>query len=141
LQPAHLASGGILKAWAFENVTDTTRVAKMAKSRDTTKERYWRGVIQRFAASGLRYGNSATGKVCPSTASIGGGELCGGAVHAKTDVPGAAGGVAGFVTAAASRANRLSFPLVSRCLSEGRSTTLVRVLAALDAPAGSSGEP
>jgi hypothetical protein len=53
LQPAHLASGGILKGWAFEDFTGTMRVAKMAKSRDSAKERYWRGVIQRFEASGL----------------------------------------------------------------------------------------
>jgi hypothetical protein len=46
-------SGGILKAWAFEDFTDTARVAKMAKSRDAAKERYWRGIVQRFEASGL----------------------------------------------------------------------------------------
>ena len=55
-------------------------------------------------------GDSATGKVCPSTASIGGGERCGGAVHAKLDAQGAAGGVARFVTAATGRANLPSFP-------------------------------
>ena len=46
-------SGGILKAWTFEEFTGTARVAKMAKSRDAAKERYWRVMIRRFETSGL----------------------------------------------------------------------------------------
>ena len=42
-----------MEGWAFENSTKTTRGAKMAKSRDAVKERYWRGVIRRLEASGL----------------------------------------------------------------------------------------
>jgi hypothetical protein len=53
VQPAHLASGGILKALAFEDFTDTARIAEMAKSRDAAKERYWLRVIRRLEASGL----------------------------------------------------------------------------------------
>jgi hypothetical protein len=53
LQPARLVSGGILKAGAFWVSTETTRAAKMAKTRDAAKERYWRGVIRRCEASGL----------------------------------------------------------------------------------------
>jgi hypothetical protein len=37
----------------FQEFTETTRGAKMAKSRDAAKERYWRGVIRRQGASGL----------------------------------------------------------------------------------------
>jgi hypothetical protein len=48
VQPAHLASGGILKALAFEDFTDTARIAEMAKSRDAAKERYWLRVIRRL---------------------------------------------------------------------------------------------
>lgn len=42
-----------MEGWAFENFTETTRVAKMAKSRDSAKERYWRRMMRRFEASGL----------------------------------------------------------------------------------------
>jgi len=45
--------GGNLEAWAFQEFTETTQGAKMAKSRDAAKERYWRGVIRRQGASGL----------------------------------------------------------------------------------------
>jgi len=37
----------------FQEFTETTRGAKMAKSRDAAKERYWRGVIRRQGGSGL----------------------------------------------------------------------------------------
>jgi hypothetical protein len=37
----------------FQEFTETTRGAEMAKSRDAAKERYWRGVIRRQEASGL----------------------------------------------------------------------------------------
>ena len=153
-----LAWGGILEAWAFENSTETTRVAKMAKSRDSAKERYWRGVIRRFEAVVWEPGGFASGKGSPSTAAIGGGEHYDSVVQPSSDVRGADRKRGRSMTAAISRRESSFLPVAFPFLSGARSKSFIRVgivirvpaifdqaalgniLAVIDASAGTSGE-
>lgn len=82
----------------------------MAKSRDLVKERYWRGVVRRFEASGLGCRRFAPRKGSPSSVSIGGRESYDSGVEARSDAGRRRGPARSVMAVATSSADRLSFP-------------------------------